>query len=99
MPVSIGVAVLTADLETVVARNRARPVENRDFMVPLMERPRQIAVEVLQTRGVSLIEIDTRQAIDDARRDLVAFAGRPAFDATASGPAAEAEVLCPPQWW
>ena len=63
MPVSIGVAVLFADVETVQQRNVERS-KDRSHMVPLMERPRQIAVEVLHDR-IPLIELDTTRPVND----------------------------------
>ena len=76
MPVSIGVAVLFAPIEMVQRRNVKRG-KDRSHMVPLMERPRQIAVEILSDR-IPLIELDTRKPADDNIAELLAFADRAA---------------------
>ena len=105
MPVSIGVAVLYADEETAIERNNARKQvpetahEDRDFMVPLMEKPKEIAIEVLRKRGVPLIEIDTRRSIEDARADLVGFANENADNAPSHGLGSEVPLLQAPIWW
>ena len=105
MPVSIGVAVLYADEKTAMERNNARKDvpetahEDRAFMVPLMEKPKELAIEVFRKRGVPVIEIDTRRSIEDARADLVAFADENAHIAAPCGSGCEAPVLQAPVWW
>lgn len=105
MPVSVCVAYLTAPEGVIQARNVKRlddprtRHENRAFMVPLMQEPIRIALEVLRGRGVPIVEIDTSQSIDDARRRLLECAGQEPFDAAASGPGCQVEVLSPPVWW
>lgn len=76
MPVSIGVAVLSAPVELVQRRN-VRRGKDRSHMVPLMERPRQIAVEVLRDR-IPLIELDTTRPSNENIRELLAFSDRAA---------------------
>ena len=76
MPVSLGVAILFADIETVQRRNVERG-KDRSWMVPLMEKPRQIAIEVLCTR-IPLIELDTTRPINETIAELLAFSGRAA---------------------
>lgn len=76
MPLSIGVAILFADVEITQQRNVKRG-KNRSYMVPLMERPRQIAVEVLRER-IPLIELDTTRPVNDNIADLLAFSDRAA---------------------
>lgn len=71
MPVSIGAVSLFADIETVKKRNVERG-KDRSYMVEPMERPRQIAVEIL-SRRTPFIELDTTRPIDDSRADLLAF--------------------------
>lgn len=106
MPTSIGVAYLKADTETIIKRNHEREKvketahENRDFMVPLMQEPIRVALEVLRERGVPICEIDVQdQSIEDARKQLVNFAGQKPFDTTTPGPCGEMEILSPPTWW
>ncbi len=106
MPASIGVAYLKADLDTIIKRNHEREKvketahENRDFMVPLMQEPIRIALEVLRERGVPICEIDVQdQSIEDARKQLVDFASQEPFDTTTPGPCGEMEILSPPAWW
>jgi len=105
MPVSIGIAVLYADEKTAIERNNARKQvpetahEDRDFMVPLMEKPKEIAIDVLRGRGIPLIEIDTRQSVEAARADLVAFANANANFAASDGLGPEMAVLQKPVWW
>jgi len=71
MPLSIGVVSLYADMETIKRRNVERG-KDRSYMVEPMERPRQIAVEILRNR-VPLIELDTTRPIDETKADLLAF--------------------------
>ena len=76
MPVSIGAVSLFADIETVKKRNVQRG-KDRSYMVEPMERPRQIAVEVLKER-IPLVELDTMRPIDECRADLLAFSDKAA---------------------
>lgn len=105
MPVSIGVAVLYADEQTAIERNNARKDvpetahEDRAFMVPLMEKPKEMAIDILRKRGVPLVEIDTRRDIEDARAELVRFANENAHIAPPHGPGCQVEVLQAPVWW
>jgi hypothetical protein len=85
MPVSVGVAFLEADLETILSRNKAREGvaatahENRSYQVPLMLPSIELAKEVLRERGVAVSVIDVQhQSVDDARASLLmAAAGQP----------------------
>jgi hypothetical protein len=106
MPVSVGVAFLEADIDTIFDRNAAREKdprtahENRSFQVPLMLPAIKVAKEVLLGRGVRVIEIDTTQDIDAARYQLVEFANRKSPDTTPDGPGGEMAFLQPPPlWW
>ena len=105
MPVSIGVAFTKCPQEIVVQRNHGREKvketahENRDFMVPLMLPAIEIAKEALNERGVPVIEIDTTQPIEDARSQLVTFAGQVPFDPSADGPGCKVEILSQPPFW
>jgi hypothetical protein len=92
MPVSVGVAVLEASAETILARNRAREKvaatahENRSHQVPLMLPSIALAKEVLIERGIPVVAINVeRQSIDEARAELLAFADRPACNAAKMG--------------
>jgi len=76
MPVSLGVAVLHAPVDLVQKRNVDRN-KDRSHMVPLMERPREIAIEILRDR-TPLLELDTMRPVNDNIRDLLAFADRTA---------------------
>lgn len=107
MPVSVGVAFLEADLETLLARNRGRESnpatahENRSYQVPLMLPSIALAKEVLRERGVPVVAIDVqRQSIDDARAALFAFAEQDACDAASMGLGREGPLLLapPPRW-
>jgi len=73
MPTSLGVVVLSADAETIMKRNVDRG-KDRSYMVPQMEQPREIAVKVLRSRGVRLLEIDTRRPLTESREKLLEFA-------------------------
>jgi hypothetical protein len=75
MPVSLGVVLLTADVETVRRRNVERG-KDRSFMVPLMEEPIRIARETLASRGVSLLELDTRNPVHENAKRILDFASR-----------------------
>lgn len=106
MPVSVGVAFLGADLETILQRNREREKvaetahENRSFQVPLMLPAIEVAKEELRERGVPIVEIDTAQRVDVARWQLTDFAAREPFDTSSDGSGGEMEVLQkPPVWW
>jgi len=76
MPISLGAVILFADVETVQRRNVERG-KDRSYMVPLMERPSEIAIEVLQHR-TPLMALDTRRPLNDCLGDLLAFADRAA---------------------
>jgi hypothetical protein len=105
MPVSIGAAFLYADVETAQKRNNARKDvpetahEDRAFMVPLMEKPKELAFDVLSKRGFPVTRSDTRRPIEDARADLVSFANENAHIAAPHGPGCQVEVLQKPVWW
>jgi hypothetical protein len=106
MPVSVGVAFLEADIDTIFDRNAAREKdprtahENRSFQVPLMLPAIKVAKEVLLGRGVRVIEIDTTQDIDAARYQLVEFANRQSLNTAPDGPGGEMALLqTPPPWW
>ncbi|MFW5926420.1 MAG: hypothetical protein ACOCSR_00065 [Wenzhouxiangella sp.] len=105
MPVSAGVAFTSCPLDVVAQRNRDREKvaatshENRAFMVPLMQPAIELAQEVLRERTVPVTVIDTRQPVEDARKQLVAAAGLHPCDPEASGPGCQVEVLSPPPWW
>ena len=75
MPVSLGVVSLWAPTGLVEERNRGREAqgENREHMVSLMERPREIALEVLRKRGVPLVELDTRIPPRELRKRVLDF--------------------------
>lgn len=95
MPVSLGVAIVTCPIDVAQERNRLREEvsatahENRSHMVPLMDRPIEILKEEMDARGVSTIEIDSTKPIEDARRDLLRFAGQRAVDTTTPRPGGE----------
>lgn len=75
MPVSVGVALLYADLETISRRNAERPKQDRAFMVDGMLRARETAIQVFRARGVPFIEIDTREPIAANKARLLEMAG------------------------
>ena len=85
MPVSLGVILLTADVETIKRRNVERG-KDRSHMVPLMEEPLRIAREGLIARGVPLLELDTREPVADNVERILDFARRASgdFDAPAA---------------
>jgi hypothetical protein len=72
MPVSLGVIMLTADVETIQRRNVERG-KDRSHMVPLMVRPMAIAADVLRSRGVPFLELDTRNPVAENVEQLIAF--------------------------
>lgn len=72
MPTSLGVVFLDADVETIKKRNVERG-KDRSYMVPQMERPREIALKVLRSRGVRLLEINTRLSIENSKAQLKEF--------------------------
>jgi len=72
MPVSLGVAMLSADVETLRRRNVARG-KDRSHMVPAVVRACAIAAEVLRDRGIPFIEIDTRRPVEACVGELRAF--------------------------
>lgn len=99
MPASVGVAFLDADLDTILARNKAREGvaetahENRSYQVPLMLPSIALAKEVLRERGVAVAEIDVSQSIDESRSCLLAAAAGQSGDAATHGPGGEVAVL------
>jgi hypothetical protein len=106
MPVSVGVAFLTADLRTIVQRNRDREKvaetahENRSYQVPLMLPAIEVAKEELRGRGVPVVEIDTTKPIEIARKQLTDFAAQEPFDRSSDGSGGEMALLPrAPVWW
>ena len=106
-PVSVGVAFLEADVETILQRNRDREKnpatahENRSAQVPLMLPSIALAKEVLRGRGVPVMDIDVQhQPIDDARAQLIAFADQEPCDVAQMGHCDQvAAYAAPPPWW
>lgn len=72
MPVSLGVAFLTADVDVVQKRNVERG-KDRSHMVPFMVRPQEIAVDVLRSRGVPVTEISTMCSVAETKARLAEF--------------------------
>jgi len=107
MPVSVGVVLLEADLETILQRNRNRendPAtahENRGFQVPHMLPAIEVAKEVMHERGIPTLRLDVQhQPIEAAREQLLAFANQGACDAAQMGSGGEVEAYAaPPPWW
>lgn len=107
MPISLGVAFLEADIDTLLARNAAREKvqatahENRSYQVHLVQPAIKIAKEVLRARGVPVISIDVQnQSPDSARSELVAFANDQLGDFEALGHRREVGILqFAPKWW
>lgn len=107
MPVSVGAVFLEADLDTILARNKARESvadtahENRSYQVPHMLPAIKIAKEVLRERGIPVLELDVQhQSIEQARVQLLAFAGREPGDAAQMGSCCKDTLLrIPPPWW
>ena len=107
MPVSVGVAFLEADLQTLLHRNREREKnpqtrhENRSHQVPHMLAVIPLAKEVLQHRGIPWISIDVQtQSVDSARAQLLAFAGSSPCHAASFRSGCEMEtVRVVPPWF
>jgi hypothetical protein len=106
MPVSIGVVVTRCPPEIVAQRNRDREKvaatrnENREHMIPLMAPAIELAIEVLRGRHVPVWEISTTQPVEDARAQLLTYAGQGPCDAAQMGPCREMEAIqIPPMWW
>jgi hypothetical protein len=105
MPVSVGVAVTRCPQDEVERRNHARKLvketahEDRAHMVALMQPAIEKAVEVLNARGVPILEVSTEQRIEDSRKEVGGFAMRPPFEPSASGRSCQMEVLSPPNFW
>jgi hypothetical protein len=105
MPVSIGVVVTRCPQDEVERRNHARKLvketahEDRAHMVALMQPAIERAIEVLDARGVPVLEVSTEQSIGDAREEVRAFSLRKPFEPEASGRSCEVEVLQTPNFW
>jgi hypothetical protein len=107
MPVSVGVAFLEADLETILARNREREKnratrhENRSHQVAFMIPSIALAKEVLRERGVPVIEIDVQhQSIQAARAKLLEFSDQGACLPAQMGFGGQGPAIqSPPPWW
>lgn len=103
MPVSIGVAFTKCPQHIVEERNAARRLvretrhEDRSRMVGLMLPAIEIAKEVLNERGVPILEVDTTQPVEDARAQLLEFANQAPVQRDAVN--FQTEVLSPPPWW
>lgn len=105
MPVSIGVAFLECDPDTIRERNKARESvretahENRTHMVDGILETMDHAHEWLNARGVPTVTIRTDQPIEDARRELLEFANGEACNAPPHGYSRQIPVLSTPSWW
>lgn len=105
MPVSVGVVVLEADLETILARNRAREKvqatahENRSYQVPRMLPSIDLAKRVLVERGVPVKVINVEKPIEVSRHELVEFSRGPACEAGRMANQSEADLISLPGWW
>ena len=105
MPVSLGVAVLTAPTDVIEVRNRARldnpetAHEDRAFMVPLMQKPLEVAIDTLRGRGVPILAIDTTWPVETCRSALVEFAAAGAAQSDPPRYSGEDTVLHAPPWW
>ena len=79
MPVSVGVALLDADDETIRWRNikRRNVTRGKDFSFMITPRIREVMDIIrhgLRERGIPLLELDTTRPVDDNIKDLLAFA-------------------------
>lgn len=72
MPVSLGVAFLTGDVAEIQRRNVARG-KDRSHMVPLMVEPQRIAIEVLRSRGIPVVVLNTMGPIEGTKAELSRF--------------------------
>jgi hypothetical protein len=87
MPVSLGVAFLDCDVDTLLRRNIDRG-KDRGYMVPAMVAPMHIAIDVLERRGVPFTVIDTRRGIAECAAGLAEFEHYLVHAQCASQPAA-----------
>lgn len=105
MPVSIGVAFTKCPERVIVERNKEREKvketahENRAHMVPLMQPAIALAKEVLNGRGVRIVEINTGGDTDRGRKKLRDFAAKGIGHAAANGSGSEMAVFQKPFWW
>lgn len=106
MPVSLGVAIARVSVEEAKDRNIKRldnprtAHENRSHMVPLMEPAIELALGVLDDRGVAIHSIDVeRSPITEARAGLLRFANERLDSTEAPGPGDQVEILSMPPWW
>jgi len=105
MPVSLGVAFLMVNDETVLARNRERlsnpetAHENRSYQVPLYRKPLAVAREVLRERGVPVFDIDAEGQTPDQSLMRIQAQGRCSSDNVMRRQASDAVLYSPPPWW
>ena len=106
MPVSLGVAFLEADPETIKQRNHERKNvpetahEDRAHMVDPMLPAIEIAREVMDARGVPTVSVDTAGLDpDDARKQLVDFASEATDYAAKIRSCRQMEAGSPPAFW
>src|SRR5262245_39118872 len=92
MPLPGGAVSLFADQETIRARNvergRTKPSRELSRLAHLNDGPRAFVVDVLRSRGVPVLELDTRNPVAENRERISAFVAVPAAapDALAPGP-------------
>ena len=106
MPVSVGVVILEASLEAILARNRAREDvketahENRSHQVPLMLPSIALAESVLKARGVPVFNLDVeKQSIEEARAKIEVHARGDLCYAGYKAMQCEVEMITLPPWW
>lgn len=72
-PAPLGAITLYADVETIKHRNRTRNKQNRDFMIEDTEECMHLVRKIIKQRNIPLLELDTRNSIQDNRQEILKF--------------------------
>jgi hypothetical protein len=84
MPLPDGVISLYADQATIIERNKGRPRRDLGHLSYLNDEPRERVTAILRERGCPVLEVDTRNPVEQSRATVLDYVGLPAQTADAA---------------
>ena len=72
-PISLGVITLYADKDVIKKRNIERNKQNRSFMIDETEKCMNLIKEIIKSRKVPLLELNTEDSIEHNRKKILEF--------------------------